>query len=169
MVVKPLPRRTEGEGKFSFFQRHASQASGCGFLIYYIINSSPLLENMESWSGLILPSPALDLWVNHPIQTDQRWKHRPPRQMSGAGQDCSVSRASPRRANSGMGLFQAQEEKGGQPGVWEVSCVRDGWQEITGRTNVGKPTWGAEGWQGGNRKWHPASPRMTSLLASGSI
>lgn len=51
--------------------------------------------------------------------------------MSEAGQDTSASSALLRRANSGMDLFQAQEEKGRQLGVWEVSCVRDGWQGMT--------------------------------------
>ena len=40
----------------------------------------------------------------------------------------------------GVGLFQEQEEKGRQLGVWEVPCIREGWQGMAGRNEVGKPT-----------------------------
>lgn len=60
--------------------------------------------------------------------------------MSGAGQDTSANSTLPRRANLGVGLFQEQEEKGRQLGVWEVSCIREGWRGMAGRNEAGKPT-----------------------------
>ena len=123
--MKPLPPRTEGKGKL--FLSPASLIPGTGQQVshpsYHLLLTTP-----RKYGAMVLPPPPLP--CPRPLAEPLGFKvtqDGSSKQMSGAGQHSSVSSTWPGRANSGVGLFQAQEEKRGQPGLWEVSHVREGW------------------------------------------